>query len=243
MSTSRPAKAGYHHGELREALVAAGLAILEEGGDPASLGLREAARRAGVSAMAPYRHFSDKDALLAAVATVGFERLRADLAAADGSVSPPPCGEEPEVVPSEPPPPRTPPDKGEGTRARSDVHHAAEMDESDKGQAALVAQGVAYVTFAAANPGLFRLMFKSCSAAPPEALAKASGDAFVVLAARVAALVPAEHAADEALRCWALVHGMAVLALDGSFGAGLRGNVPAVVALAERLLALDARRR
>ena len=108
MSTSRPAKAGYHHGELRETLVAAGLAILEEGGDPASLGLREAARRAGVSAMAPYRHFSDKDALLAAVATVGFDRLRVDLEAADqgessGSnieertrqgASPPHCGEE-----------------------------------------------------------------------------------------------------------------------------------------------------
>lgn len=198
MSTSRPAKAGYHHGELREALVAAGLAILEEGGDPASLGLREAARRAGVSAMAPYRHFSDKDALLAAVATVGFERLRAALDAADR--------------------------RGEG-------------------QAALIAQGVAYVAFAAAHPGLFRLMFKSCSAAPPEALAQASADAFGVLAARVAALVPAEQAADEALRCWSLVHGMAVLGLDGLFGLALRTDRKAVVALAERLLALDARGR
>ncbi|WP_342154165.1 TetR/AcrR family transcriptional regulator [Methylorubrum sp. SB2] len=251
MSTSRPAKAGYHHGELREALVAAGLAILEEGGDPASLGLREAARRAGVSAMAPYRHFSDKDALLAAVATVGFERLRVDLEAADRRVSPPPCGEEPEVgvvqdeakaVPPAPPPPRTPPHKGEGTRAGSGVVETAAAD-SRAGQAALIAQGVAYVGFAAANPGLFRLMFRSCSAAPPEALAQASSAAFGVLAARVATQVPAEHAADEALRCWALVHGMAVLALDGLFGAKLRENRPAVVALAERLLALDARGR
>ena len=198
MSTSRSARAGYHHGELREALVAAGLAILEEGGDPASLGLREAARRAGVSAMAPYRHFSDKDALLAAVATVGFERLRADLAAAD---------------------------------------------RGGEGQAALVAQGAAYVAFAATHPGLFRLMFRSCSAAPPEALARASSDAFGVLASRVAVLMPAEHAADEALRCWSLVHGMAVLALDGLFGAGSRGDRQAVVALAQRLLALDARGR
>ncbi|SFL87717.1 TetR/AcrR family transcriptional regulator [Methylorubrum salsuginis] len=199
MSTSRPAKAGYHHGELREALVAAGLAILEEGGDPASLGLREAARRAGVSAMAPYRHFSDKDALLAAVATVGFERLRADLEGAD---------------------------RGGG-----------------EGRAALIAQGVAYVAFAASNSGLFRLMFKSCAVAPPEALPKASSEAFGVLAARVATLVPAEQARDESLRCWSLVHGMAVLALDGVLGAELSGNAEAVLALAERLLHLDARGR
>lgn len=223
MSTSQPSKAGYHHGDLREALVAAGLALLEEGGDPASLGLREAARRAGVSAMAPYRHFSDKDALLAAVATVGFERLHADLEAADRGASPP--------------------DKGEGTRARSGRCDAAELGAFDKGQAALVAQGVAYVAFAAAHPGLFRLMFRSCAATPPEALAAASSAAFGVLAHRVAALMPAEQAADEALRCWSLVHGMAVLALDGLFGAGLRGDRQAVAALAERLLTLDARTR
>ena len=57
--------------------------MLEEGADPAALSLREAARRAGVSAMAPYRHFADKDALLAAVATIGFDRLSAALATAD----------------------------------------------------------------------------------------------------------------------------------------------------------------
>ena len=59
----------------------------------------------------------------------------------------------------------------------------------------------------------------------------------------LASSTTAEQAADEALRCWALVHGMAVLALDGLFGAGLRENRQAVVALAERLLALDAPRR
>lgn len=85
MSTSRSGarEAAYHHGDLRSALVAAGLAILEEGGDPAALSLREAARRAGVSAMAPYRHFEDKDALLVAVATAGFERFGAALTEAD----------------------------------------------------------------------------------------------------------------------------------------------------------------
>lgn len=229
MSTSPSAKAGYHHGGLREALVEAGLAILEEGGDPASLGLREAARRAGVSAMAPYRHFPDKDALLAAVATVGFERLRAALEAADD----PGRGVQGSV--------------GEMMDARSGLRRDAETSAAaggaGEGQAALVAQGVAYIGFAAAHPGLFRLMFRTCAAEPPEALAAASSGAFGVLAHRVAALMPPERATDEALRCWALVHGIAVLALDGLLGADLRGNREAVATLAERLLALDARGR
>ena len=72
----------YHHGDLRSALVTVGLAILAEGG-PTALSLREVARRAGVSAMAPYRHFVDKAALLAAIAEVGFERLTAAQLAAD----------------------------------------------------------------------------------------------------------------------------------------------------------------
>jgi AcrR family transcriptional regulator len=73
-------------GELREALVVAALSILENGtGD---LSLRAVARAAGVSAMAPYRHFADKAALLAAVAERGFVALHDDLAAADGAPDP-----------------------------------------------------------------------------------------------------------------------------------------------------------
>lgn len=83
VSTSRSEPKSYHHGDLREALIAAGLAMLEEGVEPAALSLREAARRAGVSAMAPYRHFADKEALLAAIATVGYQRFAAALRAAD----------------------------------------------------------------------------------------------------------------------------------------------------------------
>ena len=64
----------YHHGNLREALIEASLELIAESG-PKALTLREAARRAGVSHNAPYRHFQDKDALLAAIAEEGFERL------------------------------------------------------------------------------------------------------------------------------------------------------------------------
>jgi AcrR family transcriptional regulator len=67
-------KSAYHHGDLRRALVAAARAILEEDG-LAALSLRAVARRAGVSQAAPYHHFPDKDALLAAVAADGFDAL------------------------------------------------------------------------------------------------------------------------------------------------------------------------
>src|SRR5215467_776183 len=66
----------YHHGDLRAALIRAGLAILAEEGVQA-LTLRAAARRAGVSHNAPYRHFADKEALLAAIAEEGFIDLAA----------------------------------------------------------------------------------------------------------------------------------------------------------------------
>ncbi len=67
----------YHHGDLRSALIAAALALLEEQG-MAALSLRALARRAGVSAMAPYHHFPTRAALVAAVATAGFDRLYAE---------------------------------------------------------------------------------------------------------------------------------------------------------------------
>lgn len=79
MSTSDRA---YHHGELPAALIAAARALLAEDGTEA-LSLRAVARRAGVSAMAPYRHFPDKEALLAAVAAEGFRDLATVLEAAD----------------------------------------------------------------------------------------------------------------------------------------------------------------
>lgn len=65
----------YHHGELRSALLAAAQAVLERDG-PSALSLRALAREVGVSPMAPYHHFPDRMSLLAAVATVGFERLQ-----------------------------------------------------------------------------------------------------------------------------------------------------------------------
>ena len=66
-----PEKRGYHHGNLRAALVRATRELLASRG-PKGFTLADAARKAGVSAAAPYRHFADREALLAAVAHEGF---------------------------------------------------------------------------------------------------------------------------------------------------------------------------
>ncbi len=193
MSTSKAnksaEKAAYHHGALREALVEAGLAILAEGGDPAALSLREAARRAGVSAMAPYRHFPDKEALLAAVAAVGFARLATRLEAADAGAT---------------------------------------------GSAALVAQGQAYVGFALAEPALFRLMFGGALARDGSKKSQEGGTAFAILADRVGTMTTTAARETISLHCWAIVHGLASLALDGLIDrdpAVLRGIVHDVLAV------------
>lgn len=65
---------GYHHGNLREALVEAALVLIAERG-PAGFTFAEVARAAGVSAAAPYRHFRDRNALIAEIARQGFERF------------------------------------------------------------------------------------------------------------------------------------------------------------------------
>ncbi len=109
-------KRPYHHGDLRAALVAEGLNLLDEKGSD-SLSLREIARNVGVTATSVYRHFPDKDALLAALAREGLARL--------------------------------------GTQQKEAARLAG------GGSAGFTATGRAYVRFALANPGLFRLIFAS----------------------------------------------------------------------------------
>ncbi len=151
-------------------LVGVALDLLAEDGADA-ISLRAVARRAGVSAMAPYRHYADKEALLAAVAVQGFAGLRDRLRAAD--------------------------------------------DMAPAGQA-LVEQAVAYVRYALENPALFRLMFGAKRLGQHSEMTAAGETAYAVLAARVAAEVPANADRDaRALGCWSLVHGLASLFLDG----------------------------
>jgi AcrR family transcriptional regulator len=80
---------GYHHGNLREALIRGALELIAQKG-PAGFTIAEAARSAGVSPAAPYRHFRDRDELMADVARRGFTQFEAALKAAwnDGQPNP-----------------------------------------------------------------------------------------------------------------------------------------------------------
>src|SRR3546814_19013116 len=82
-------KRGYHHGNLREALIQAALSLIAEKG-PSGFSFADAARSAGVSSAAPYRHFRDREALIADVARRGFELFEQNLAKAwnDGRPAP-----------------------------------------------------------------------------------------------------------------------------------------------------------
>jgi len=79
MSWSRHAgREGYHHGNLRQALIDAALELIAERG-PSGFSFAEVARAVGVSPAAPYRHFRDRGALLAEIARRGFELFEAEL--------------------------------------------------------------------------------------------------------------------------------------------------------------------
>ncbi len=186
----------YHHGDLRAALIGAALDLLAEDGAEA-LSLRAVARRAGVSAMAPYRHYADKEALLAAAAAHGFAGLGAALRLADQTASP---------------------------------------------GRALVAQAIAYVRYALANPALFRLMFAPKRAGHPAL--EAAGDAtFAVLAERVARETPDADREARAIGCWSLAHGMALLFLDGQVRDRAAATDDEITSrVAETMLAATARR-
>lgn len=197
MSTSKrlvSRKVTYHHGNLRAALLEAALDLVAREG-ASSLTLREVARRAGVSHAAPYRHFADKEALLAAVAEEGFRALRDALA------------------------------------ARADA-------AGDDPVARLRAIGIGYVRFAVDHPAHCRVMFGGAVEDPARhlALAEASAAAFAVLvdairAAQATGQVRAGDPMDLALAAWSLVHGLALLWIDGALaGRGLATPDPEALA-------------
>lgn len=157
----------YHHGDLRTALIEAGLQHLETGGE-ADISLRQLAREAGVSATAVYRHFPDKRALLGALADEGYARL----------------GAAQQVVAS----------------------------EAGGGMKGFAAAGQAYVRFALENPALFRLTFTHSGADSKKTFGE--DDASRLLMA-FASDLGGDAAQRLALQAWSLVHGLAMLMLDG----------------------------
>lgn len=164
MSTSPPSGA-YHHGDLHRALLEAAARLLIANG-AAALTLREVARAAGVSHNAPYRHFASRQALLAELATEGFDRLR---------------------------------------RRLDDV---APLTEER-----VRALGRAYLRFAVEERPYFLLMFGGeIEKSAFSALANAALAAYAILEGAV----EAEGGRDpsEALRAWAMVHGLAHLVVE-----------------------------
>ena len=88
-SRRRHGREAYHHGNLREALIEAALALIADHGAE-GFTFAEAARQAGVSPAAPYRHFRDREQLLAEVAVQGFGRFETSLTAAWNKGAPDP---------------------------------------------------------------------------------------------------------------------------------------------------------
>lgn len=161
--------------DTREALLRAAVEIADTDGVGA-IGLREAARRAGVTHGAPYRHFESQQALVAAVAEQGFRELMAEAQAAQAE-------------------------------AGSDVllrFHAV---------------GLAYLRFALAHPGQFRVMFGAEAAADP-AVRSAEAAVFALAVNEIASaqrqgLIAPGDPQELALLAWSTAHGLAVLTIDG----------------------------
>jgi AcrR family transcriptional regulator len=183
-------KDSYHHGDLRRALLDAARQLAEERGID-GFTLREVARRAGVSHAAPYHHFADKTALVEALAVETYRHLAQALQQA--------CD-----------------------RKRGDA-----LDR-------LCAIGIAYVEFAVEHPAEFRLLTRFEVCPPPQEtqiigtfalppLEDATNEAYNVLIGTIqegqqAKLVAEGNVESLALTCWASVHGLAVLLLDGLIG-------------------------
>jgi AcrR family transcriptional regulator len=166
-------KRAYHHGDLRQQLLNATRQIVEEKG-PEQLSVSEACRRAGVSTAAPYRHFSDKSDMLAALIVQAMAEMTDALVKS------------------------------------GEAHPFGSLQ-------AIVAQGVAYVEFAEANPAVFRMMFSENYGRSE--IEDAGHACYSTLLSQVAAYLGKVEVDDDVLResfpLWTFVHGTSFLRIDG----------------------------
>jgi len=175
------AQDAYHHGDLRTALIAAAREALETA-RPEDITLKSLALRLGVSQPAPYRHFANRDALLAAVAEDGFRRFRETLVAA-----------------------------------------RAAAPESE----GFLHTSFAYLGFARANRGVYRLMFASqlLHAVEDEPMRQAASASFDFLLEGVAKSAPPERVHTTSIWIWSTLHGLAMLEAEGLAGGDPGGAV------------------
>lgn len=195
------AASSYHHGNLREALIEAAVEAARAHG-PEGVGLRELARRVGVSHNAAYGHFAHRDDLVAEVSARAMAQLvEAMQRRLDG------------VGPGAP-----------VLRAR---RRLAEI-------------GRAYVAFALAEPGLFRVAF--ASGPKGDAAGQLFAGPYILLGQELDNLVDVGFLSPEArvgadMTCWSAVHGFSVLSIDGPLS--LAGSDERAQALDQVLVALD----
>ncbi|WP_253259251.1 TetR/AcrR family transcriptional regulator [Subtercola boreus] len=201
----------YRHGDLREALLTAGVEMARHGG-PDAVVLREATRRAGVTPNAAYRHFADRGALLRAVSDVA-QGLAADA-----------MEREVEAAAAR--------SAGAGSAAEGRAGGAfagaspggTTVDGADEARLMLRAVGTGYLGFARDEPGLFRAAFSvpdHLDNSGDGAKAGAGGRTpFQILGAALdlwaaAGILPPERRANAELFAWSAVHGLGMLVIDG----------------------------
>jgi AcrR family transcriptional regulator len=182
-----PNRRNYHHGDLANALTAAATQLARDGG-PEAVVLREAARKVGVSATAAYRHFAGHGELIHAVKDHAGEQLAASMRT--------------ELARTEPCP-----------------------DPGDEALRRLRALGIGYLRFALAEPGLFRTAFCRADiyAGHPGGAQDAdmmASPAYQMLSETIDALLscglmPPERRPHAEVFAWSVVHGLAMLLLDG----------------------------
>jgi AcrR family transcriptional regulator len=186
LEMSENARTRYHHGNLREALVESGVELARAGG-PDAVVVREASRRVGVSHNAAYRHFPDRDALLDAVAARCMSIWAGLMEQFIDRVDPGDLSVQ---------------------AARRRLH----------------AVGEAYVRFALSEPGLFRTAFAAPgSDQPPQPTAGVGQSGlgpYGLLGAQLDGLVaagvlPPSRRPEAEITCWAAVHGLSMLFLEG----------------------------
>lgn len=214
-SASGPRPTGRHHGDLRNELEKAALALVAERG-PHGFTLAEASRRAGVSVAAPYKHFADREALLASLARRSYEQQHARFSAAVDGAAAGRTGTDPA-------------DAGDACAADPAADLAAEQ---------LAAFAAAYVRFAAEERALFEITFGAGldKSADPE-LAAAGERVLAVLMPVATAVAPErENAYDLVLRVASAAHGLALFLVQGLFGVA-----PDALADTERRAARTAR--
>ncbi|MGP9805413.1 TetR/AcrR family transcriptional regulator [Paracoccus sp. NSM] len=181
MSDEAPApavtpKSAYHHGDLRAQLIEAVRELVETHG-PDGFSVAEAARRAGVSSAAPYKHFKDRPEILRAVASEALDRLRISMEQAAAA------------------------------------HPVGSLE-------AVAAIGLAYVDFARAEPGVFRLVFGLTEGHENAPDLQQKGECCFGVVVRAAAnrlgLPPDDPLVmRRAYMLWSFVHGHSFLHIDG----------------------------